>query len=53
MRAVVILAIAFGILWAVDAHEYDGRYSHDLWQRAAADGPGPALDQWDSVRLLN
>jgi hypothetical protein len=39
MRGFIIRAIfVCGVLWAFDAYEYDGRYSHDLWQQAAAEG---------------
>jgi hypothetical protein len=38
MRTFIILAMLVGVLWAIDAYEYNGRYSHDLWRRAAAEG---------------
>jgi len=39
MRQLIILAIfAFGVLWAFDAYEYDGRYSRNIWQQGVAEG---------------
>jgi len=39
MRGLIMLAvIAFGVIWAFDAYEYDGRYSHAAWQQANAEG---------------
>jgi hypothetical protein len=38
MRVIMLAVLAAGAFWAFDAYEYDGRYSHDLWQRAADDG---------------
>ena len=39
MRGFIILAIiCLSVLWAFDAYEYDGRYSHAAWQQTAAEG---------------
>jgi hypothetical protein len=39
MRGFIILALfSFGVLWAFDAYEYDGRYSHAAWQQTVAEG---------------
>ncbi len=39
MRPVIIAVICMlTVLWAFDAYENDGRYSHDLWQHGMAEG---------------
>ena len=34
MRGVVTLIVLIGVLWAVDAFGFKGRYSQALWQEA-------------------
>jgi hypothetical protein len=35
---IIITVFSLGALWAFDAHEYNGRYSHAAWQQTAAEG---------------
>jgi hypothetical protein len=38
MRVVMLAVLAAGAFWVFDAYQYDGRYSKELWQQAAAEG---------------
>lgn len=33
MRVIVLAVLTTAAFWAFDAHEYDGRYSHELWRQ--------------------
>jgi hypothetical protein len=34
----MLAVLAAAAFWAFDTYQYGGRYSHELWQQAAADG---------------
>jgi hypothetical protein len=38
MRVIMLAVLAAAAFWVFDSYEYDGRYSHELWQQAATNG---------------
>jgi hypothetical protein len=35
---IIITVFSLGVLWALDAYEYDGRYSNGIWRQTVQEG---------------
>jgi hypothetical protein len=36
--SLLLIVVAFGSAWILDAYKYDGRYSQAVWQQTIAEG---------------